>query len=121
MVFKYRRAVLSFISILFLLIIKFIKTSKKLLLAVIFIFLISYFLNIYLATIGGGNASFFLLPTRIWQFLVGTIAAIILHERAVQPFNLKYISVIGLIIIAVSNYLKIPFIPEATLISLGTF
>lgn len=106
---------------LFLLIIKFIKTSKKLLLAVIFIFLISYFLNIYLETIGGGNASFFLLPTRIWQFLVGTIAAIILHERAVQPFNLKYISVIGLIIMAVSNYLKIPFIPEATLISLGTF
>ena len=48
---------------------------------IIFLFILciifSYLLNLYLINIDGANLAFFMLPNRIWEFLIGGLVAII--------------------------------------------
>lgn len=105
----------------FILIIKIIRNYKFLISVVFFILICSYFLNIYLDSIGGSNPAFFLLPTRMWQFLVGVIAAYIIHQKGGETLKYKYLSLLGVFLI-ILNILYIPkFIPSASIISIGVF
>ena len=106
---------------LFILSIRSIKKPTYLIFFILTFLFFSYSLNILLSFIGGQNASFFLLPTRIWQFLVGCIAALILHERNDEIFGYKYISLFGCFLMVLNIFIIIPIIPSATIISLGVF
>ncbi len=55
---------------------KFFKRTKPLLAIIIIIILLSFSANVFLLRTNGANPAFFLLPTRIWQFGIGVIAAI---------------------------------------------
>lgn len=101
--------------------IKFIRNYKYLISLILVIAFFSYFLNIYLSNIGGKNAAFFLLPTRIWQFLVGAISAYIIYKNNGETFKYKYLSLIGLFLIISSLFFKPELIPDATIISIGVF
>ena len=54
---------------------------KSLVYAILMIAGISFLLNILLIEIGGNNPAFFLLPTRIWQFGLGCLAACLARKR----------------------------------------
>ncbi len=62
---------------LFTLLLKIINKLILRILIILLICLISYGLNFYLILIGGSNRAFFLLPTRIWQFGIGILFALI--------------------------------------------
>ena len=63
--------------IFFLVAVKFFKNINNLIFLVLIISLVSLLLNIFLLNIGGYNPSFFLLPTRIWNFGLGILAMLI--------------------------------------------
>ncbi|WP_372830470.1 acyltransferase family protein [Psychrobacter maritimus] len=106
---------------LFILSIRFIKKAGFFLLFILVVMFCSYFLNIYLSSIGGQNAAFFLLPTRLWQFLVGVLAAYIIYKRDGRIFGYKYISLFGCILIFINIFYVFKLIPSATAISVGVF
>ncbi|MCB5161502.1 acyltransferase family protein [Marinomonas algarum] len=106
---------------LFVLSIKFIKNNKVFLSFVLFIMIVSFSLNIYVDSIGGENASFFLLPTRLWQFLFGVLAAIFLFYRDGQTLNLRYLSFFGIALVFLNVLYTFTFMPAAVLISFGVF
>lgn len=106
---------------LFILSINFIKKVRFFLLLVFVVMLFSYSLNVYLNFIGGQNASFFLLPTRLWQFLVGVLAAYIIYIRDGRVFGYKYMSLLGCFLIFFNVVYVFRLIPAATVISIGVF
>ena len=60
--------------------------QRFLLASVILISILSLCMNVFLLKIGGANPAFFLLPTRVWQFGFGCIAAII-SKKISSPAN----------------------------------
>ena len=60
------------LPIIYLIYLKFF-SYKKLILLVFFLFLISIFINIYINSIDGSNFSFFMIFTRFWQFMFGSL------------------------------------------------
>ena len=56
-------------------IIKYFKNITIRLILIFIIITISYLLNVYLLLRGNSDPAFFLLPTRVWQFGLGTILA----------------------------------------------
>ena len=68
------------------------------------------------------GANFYLLPTRIWELLVGSIAALILIKREVKSNNFYSIIGLSLILFSIFNYDKnTPFPSIYTLVPvLGT-
>ena len=73
------------------------KLKFRLIVLLILITSISFFLWLYLHSIGGQNPAFFLLPTRAWQFGLGGIIAIIhlnnIGTSFVKKNNLSAISI----------------------------
>ena len=110
-----------FFPVVFIVSLTLIKKRALFLSFVSLILVCSYILNIYLFKIGGQNPAFFLLPTRLWQFLVGVIAAYIIYYRKGLPFRYKYLSQIGLILIGINLFYVKKSIPDATILSLGIF
>ena len=64
-----------FFPIFLIFLFKFLK--KKIILLFILVIIFSYILNLYLINIDGANLAFFMLPNRIWEFLIGGLVAII--------------------------------------------
>ena len=48
--------------------------KSKIVILIIILFFLSFLLNILLNFIGGANLSFFIFPTRLWEFLGGSLA-----------------------------------------------
>jgi len=69
------------------------------------------------------SANFYFLPTRAWELLFGSIAALIIHKHGVKKNN--FLSIIGLIMIVFSIFYydeKTPFPSVYTLVPvIGTF
>jgi peptidoglycan/LPS O-acetylase OafA/YrhL len=61
------------IPLIYLIYLKFFSLNKLNLL-IIFIFLISIFLNYYINFLDGSNFSFFMIFTRFWEFMIGSLA-----------------------------------------------
>ena len=60
--------------------------------AIIIIFLLttsSFLLWLFLHYVGGGNPAFFILPTRIWQFGLGSLIALMASPKLYDFFTLK--------------------------------
>lgn len=67
--------------------------NKSLFYVVTLISIISLVLNIFLLKIGGANPAFFLLPTRVWEFGVGCLGAILadrIHLR-IKPIYSNFL------------------------------
>lgn len=106
--------------IVLILIFKFFHTRLLHLTALFLIVACSYGINIYITSIGGSNPAFFLLPTRIWQFSIGSFFALLPAINFKKPSHLSFFSLIGLILIII-NFRAPPLaLPNATLITLGT-
>jgi peptidoglycan/LPS O-acetylase OafA/YrhL len=81
--------------------------------------LISFGLNVFLRSIGGDMAAFFMLPTRAWQFGVGALFAMT-AAPAMRSWVGHATAAIGVILIA-WNFLWPPgSLPTATFVTLGT-
>lgn len=87
----------------------------------ILIVTVSFSLNIYLLQIGGSAPAFFLLPTRVWQFGIGVIAALVhLNQRAnYWPI----MTPILLLFLAYDLNFRVGWVPQATIstLALGVF
>lgn len=69
--------------IVFVLLLKFTKSIKILIPSIMLVFLLSFTILIFLERLGGENPAFFLLPTRIWEFALGILAAIIFMKKSI--------------------------------------
>tara|TARA_B100000900_G_scaffold415630_1_gene446330 strand:- start:778 stop:2670 length:1893 start_codon:yes stop_codon:yes gene_type:complete len=105
--------------IFFLVAVKFFKNINNLIFLVLIISLVSLLLNIFLLNIGGYNPSFFLLPTRIWNFGLGILAMLIFVTKKKTHNNFE----IGIYIfmIVLGFYYQIPFLPSNFIIVFFTF
>lgn len=68
------------------------------------IFAVSFFLCLYLVFVNSSDASFFLMPTRVWEFFIGYLAATYFNANNLPKISKPLFGLIGLIII-----LCIPF------------
>jgi peptidoglycan/LPS O-acetylase OafA/YrhL len=68
-----------FFPLALVLVMKAFKKPLGPILVVILISTCSYASNIYISSIGGANPVFFLLPTRVWQFGLGSLFALLPH------------------------------------------
>jgi len=68
------------------------------------IFVVSFFLCLYLVFVNSSDASFFLMPTRVWEFFIGYLAATYFNANNLPKISKPLFGLIGLIII-----LCIPF------------
>lgn len=103
-----------------IIIIRFIKPQSLKILALLLIAISSYGANIYLTHIGGSNPAFFLLPTRIWQFAIGSCFALLPTIRPEKSSRLNFLFMAGLVLIIVNFINPLSSIPSATLLALGT-
>ncbi|QWE22923.1 acyltransferase [Polynucleobacter sp. AP-Jannik-300A-C4] len=103
-----------------IIIFRFIRPNLLKILALLLIAICSYGLNIYLANIGGSNPAFFLLPTRIWQFSIGSFFAVLPTIQTANSSRLNLTFVTGLALIAINFMDPESKIPSATLLTLGT-
>jgi peptidoglycan/LPS O-acetylase OafA/YrhL len=101
--------------------ISFIKKAGLLFAFLVCVLISSYLLNMYMISIGGDNPAFFLLPTRLWQFLVGVVAAYLLYKNKEKPFDIKYLSIFGIVLIFYNIFNVNDSIPDATILSVGVF
>lgn len=82
------------------------------------VILLSFFLNIYLLSIGGSNPAFFLTPARAWQFACGAMFATFQLSRQPQIYS-RALSLIGITLVLV-NFIYVPVtFPDATLLTIG--
>ena len=93
--------------------------GHRLLIATVVISIFSLFLNVFLLKIGGENPAFFLLPTRVWQFGLGCIAAI-LSNNLISSANPRTTNIL-LMMLLTSLYIE-PYsvIPEGLIPSILT-
>ena len=110
-----------FIFIIFYIFNKIIKPIYFLVLLTVLSFGIWFFLN----RIGGENPAFFLLPTRIWQFGLGGIVAIIYLEKKINfKFNNSFIFILSLSLICLGLNLNILIhenrVLQTILVTIGT-
>jgi peptidoglycan/LPS O-acetylase OafA/YrhL len=93
---------------------------------IIFLFIlcttISYLLNLYLINIDGNNLSFLILPSRIWEFLIGGLVAIIPNLRINPIFHriIYYFFLIILFFLIIVD-LNISLILRSTFLILSLF
>jgi peptidoglycan/LPS O-acetylase OafA/YrhL len=88
--------------------------------ALLSISICSYGMSIYLTNIGGSNPVFFLLPTRIWQFALGGVFALLPTIHLKNSLHLNFLFITGLALI-ITNFIAPPSqIPSATLLTIGT-
>ena len=66
---------------------------------------VSFILCLYLVFVNSSSASFFLMPTRIWEFFIGYLAATYFNANSLPKISSPIVGLLGLIII-----LCIPFI-----------
>ncbi|MEM1277835.1 MAG: acyltransferase family protein [Pseudomonadota bacterium] len=69
--------------------------------------LISFSLNLYFTPLKP-ELSFYLLPTRAWELLIGSVVALAVHDRRMKGTWLLAMSPLGLALIAVSIFLYSP-------------
>lgn len=60
---------------------------------------ISFFLCLYLVSVNSSSASFFLMPTRVWEFFIGYLAATYFNTNNRPKINKPVFGLIGLTII----------------------
>lgn len=109
-----------FFPLVLALVMKAFKRPLGQILAILLISACSYAGNIYILSIGGANPAFFLLPTRIWQFGIGSIFALLptlSKEQSSGQANIVLIG--GLILIAINFTVPPNTLPSATLLSIG--
>ena len=104
---------------LFILLLKIIKKLILRILIILLICLISYGLNFYLISIGGSNPAFFLLPTRIWQFGIGILFALIPSFRQNNSISANLFFGLGLCLIFIDFLYPISKLPNATFLCIG--
>ena len=82
---------------------------------------LSFFVWIFLNQIGGETPAFFLLPTRIWQFGLGSFFAI-LHLKEYSNFstNNQIISIISFVLILIGLLIKFDNQILTLIVSFGT-
>lgn len=81
----------------------------------------SFFIWIILYQIGGENPAFFLLPTRIWQFGLGSFFALLDLKKYSYLLRLSYItSIVSFILILLGLLIKIDKQLQTLLVSFGT-
>jgi len=80
----------------------------------------SYASNIYIGSIGGANPAFFLLPTRVWQFGLGSLFAL-LPPPSQQQSSVKTngIFLVGMSLIGLNFIVTPDNLPSATFLSMG--
>lgn len=87
--------------------------KKHLLTLIIILALWSLILNIYLLNISGANPAFFLLPARVWEFCIGSIAAYLSNKIKIEtsPFltNFLIFFLIFFLFIDTKNYVPLGF------------
>ncbi len=93
--------------------------QRFLLASVILITILSLCMNIFLLKIQGANPAFFLLPTRVWQFGFGCIAAIF-SKKITSPTNPSTTNI--LLVILFSSFFIKPYdlIPHGLVPSICT-
>jgi len=93
---------------------------------IIFLFILciifSYLLNLYLINIDGANLAFFMLPNRIWEFLIGGLVAIIpvLRIKPLLHLIIYYFFLIILLFLIILD-LNISLILRSTFLILSLF
>lgn len=101
-----------------------IKIFKKYLFVILcFLVLASFSINVFLLSIGGDNPAFYLLPSRAWEILTGSCAALITFRYNFKDSFANVCSYFGGILILVSIIIPHNFssiIPNATGVVLGT-
>ncbi|WP_129139343.1 acyltransferase family protein [Modicisalibacter coralii] len=102
---------------IFVLIVSKLKTLRYAVICVLLIVLLSFLLNVFLAGIGGENPAFFLLPTRVWQFGVGTLAAFAFKARKTD--RNVYVTYASLLAVMAGLLFAVPVLPMATTVTLG--
>ena len=109
-----------FFPVVFFFILKiFSKLSSKFLF-IILIVIISYTINVFFISKGHLDPNFFLFPARIWQFGLGTIAAMLPALNLKSRLQNSILIYLACILIFLNFYRLVPNIPHATLIALGT-
>lgn len=102
-----------FFPFFLLLMSKFIHSSAKQITLLIVVILTSLLLAIYMAPPRGSFASFYLLPTRIYELGLGALVAMALAKNSkIQVRNLKYLKEFGLLLAIIPIFLydnKTPF------------
>ncbi len=99
------------------------KISKKInfyLVSIVLISLFSFFIDVFLISKGHTDAIFFLFPARVWQFGLGIYFALLTNIQLKDIWIDRLYLLIAFILIIFNFIYKISFLPDATLMSLGT-
>ena len=99
------------------------KISKKInfyLVSIVLISLFSFFIDVFLISKGHTDAIFFLFPARVWQFGLGIYFALLTNIQLKDIWIDRFYLLIAFILIIFNFIYKISFLPDATLMSLGT-
>ena len=109
-----------FFPIFLILLFKYLK--KKIIFLFILCIIFSYLLNLYLINIDGANLAFFMLPNRIWEFLIGGLVAIIPTFRlnSLLHFIIYYFFLIILFLLIILDF-NIDLIFRSTFLTLSLF
>jgi peptidoglycan/LPS O-acetylase OafA/YrhL len=109
-----------FFPIFLILLFKYFK--KNIIFLFILCIIFSYLLNLYLINIDGANLAFFMLPNRIWEFLIGGLVAIIPTSRLNSLLHLiiYYFFLITLFFLIILDF-NIDLIFRSTLLILSFF
>lgn len=79
----------------------------------------SFSLNIYLLSLGLDNLTFFLLPTRVWEFFIGALFALIPKSAQTKPHHASMLALLGLLLIGINYFFPITVLPAATVLTIG--
>ncbi len=77
--------------------------QSKLKFLIVFAFVSSFIICISLSHYGYSQLSFYMLPTRAWEFLLGTMLVIRIFPNFSKPFYFQLLSLIGFIMLIVST------------------
>ena len=78
--------------------------KKKIKILVLFFFIVSFFLDLYLIS-SKPSASFYLIPTRLWEFLMGSIFYFIYPKSKNFIKKIKYLDLFSIILILSTIFL----------------
>ena len=98
------------------------KINNFIVISVVLITLLSFVLWLFLNNIDAKNPAFFLLPTRIWQFGLGTLLAVISFKSLLSSISIfvnRILFIISLSFIAFSIFLELGHIVQTIMASVG--
>lgn len=108
-----------FFPLLMYLIFKFFKKINSILIIIFIISLISFAINIYFISKGHREPIFFLFPARVWQFGAGAFFAFLPNLNIKNIWLDSCYVCIAILLIFYNFFIKISYLPDATLMSIG--